>query len=130
MKKVIARSRAAKGNPTTEEDLLLPAYKIYEGNHNLMDDSVVEPHCLAQFLTEEFATHKNFDMSLVPDEWKQQRLRSPVGHKIWSRYIEGKGWEKLREQEQELADLGVLDDSVTDIGNNTDYLNKWNNKEK
>jgi hypothetical protein len=56
MKLVMARNRAAKGDVTKESDLLLPAYKIYEGDVRYSETP--ESNSFAQFLTDEFATYK------------------------------------------------------------------------
>ena len=56
LKRVMARNRAAKDEVTRESDLLLPAYKIYEGD--VRYDEKPEPHILARYITEQFATFK------------------------------------------------------------------------
>ena len=56
LKRVMARNRAAKDEVTRESDLLLPAYKIYEGDVRF--DEKLEPHILSRFISDEFATFK------------------------------------------------------------------------
>ena len=56
LKQVMVRNRAAKNEATTESDLLLPAYKIYEGDVRL--EEMTEPLCLSKFISDEFATFK------------------------------------------------------------------------
>jgi hypothetical protein len=56
LKRVMVRNRATKNEVTKESDLLLPAYKIYEGDVRF--DETPEPHCLAHFISDEFATFK------------------------------------------------------------------------
>ena len=56
LKLVMAKNRAAKGDVTRESDLLLPAYKIYDGDVRLSDTP--EPHSMTRFITEKYATYK------------------------------------------------------------------------
>ena len=56
LKQVMVRNRAAKNEVTRESDLLLPAYKIFEGD--VRYDDKPEPHILSRFITDEFATFK------------------------------------------------------------------------
>ena len=74
MKLVMARNRAVKGEVTKESDLLLPAYKIYEGDVRYSETP--EPNSFAHFLADEFATYKGkfdflfalFNKSVKPDK--------------------------------------------------------------
>ena len=53
---VMARNRAAKEEVTKESDLLLPAYKIYEGDVRYSETP--EPNSYERFFQKEFATYK------------------------------------------------------------------------
>ncbi len=55
LKMVMARNRALKGEVTKESDLLLPAYKIYEGDVRYSETT--EPNGFERFFQKEFATY-------------------------------------------------------------------------
>jgi hypothetical protein len=98
LRKVMERSIRAKGERVKPEDLLLPAYKNYTGDHTLEDR--VESNDLSRFLTDEFATHKDFDPALVPDSWNFDRASMKVGTKKWSGFKEGMGWEEHKAKDE------------------------------
>merc|ERR1712173_584980 len=89
------RSRRARGDSVEDKDFLLPAYNTYE--HEARFSEEVEPNLLSEYLEEEFATHKNFDMDLIPKEkWHLDRIGSQVGHRIWPDYTEGRKTRKSK----------------------------------
>jgi hypothetical protein len=64
LKLVMARNRAAKGEVTKESDLLLPAYKIYEGDVRYSETP--EPNGFERFFQKEFATYKGNCSFTIP----------------------------------------------------------------
>ena len=105
LKLVIERNLKAKGEKITEDSLLLPAYKIYEGDVRLSDE--IESNDMSVYLTEEFATHKTYDiMSLIPyEQWNEERVTSVAGHRVWPSYSEevNFGWDVIQQREEEAA---------------------------
>ena len=98
------QKQKAKGKPLTDEELLLPAYKIYQDDHRLIDK--VESYKMYQFFEPEFVKQvEEFDINLIPaEEWNRDKIRSKVGHRTWSSYREGKdrfGYEVLLQREEE-----------------------------
>ena len=91
MRRAVIRNRLAhkEGQMTTEEDLRLPAYKIYEHEHRLSDS--VQDHSMAPFLSGHYANYKDFDMaSFDKDQWKLERMNARIGYNIWKHPVEGK----------------------------------------
>ena len=101
LKEVVKRSKAAKGiTNLTEEDLLLPAFENYEGDHIL--DDTVRPHKLSQFITGQFKISPNYDVEKeIPESWADMRPNLVVGHKMWHGFTEGLGWEEQQKREQD-----------------------------
>jgi len=88
LKLYVKRNRRAHGEEAIhDEDLKLPAYKIYEGEHRLEDR--VEPCNMSHYLKEKFAP-KDFEVNEIPvEEWNFARYTSVVGHKVYLDRVEG-----------------------------------------
>ena len=114
MKEVIRRNRLRRGESVNEEDFRLPAHKIYTGDHNIEDE--VESCDVGNYLTEEFATHKNFEMEVLPEKWWLDRFESYAGRKKWSGYMEGKEWD---EQKKRLDEETRLKERMQQLGLNS-----------
>ena len=69
------------------EDSRVPAEKIYTTEHRLVD--IVEPNSLSQYISEPFATFKDFDPARVPDEWNFERQKMRVGFRAYLKKLEG-----------------------------------------
>eukprot|EP00095_Tigriopus_kingsejongensis_P003606 snap_masked-scaffold1570_size35393-processed-gene-0.8 protein:Tk03606 transcript:snap_masked-scaffold1570_size35393-processed-gene-0.8-mRNA-1 annotation:"28s ribosomal protein mitochondrial" len=107
LKEVIRRNKLARGE-SVSEDFRLPAYKIYQGDHNITKGEV-ESNLLSEHISAEYATHKDFDPALIPGEWNYERYNMFVGHRKWSGYVEGEGWEEhLAKDEAEKSYLAQL----------------------
>ena len=86
LRKVMQRNtkaKKAKGTqaPLSEEELRLPAYKTYRGDH--IAEERTEPNVMHQFLTPRYANYQDFDMSLIPENWKLDRPTLEVGRQRW-----------------------------------------------
>ena len=82
LRKVVERNTKAKGTQTlSEEELRLPAYKTYEGDHIVEERT--EPNVMHQFLTPRYANYLDFDMSLIPENWKLDCPTLEVGRQRW-----------------------------------------------
>lgn len=98
----VKRNRELHGesNLCTPKNMRLPAHKIYQGEFRLEDR--VEPNSMEHYLSEKFATHKDFDVKRVPKEWNLERLTTKVGHKIYLSKREGttdyKKWIQRQEE--------------------------------
>jgi len=114
LKLVMERNRAARAEKAAEtgseirkedkEDLLLPAYKIYDKDVRLTD-TVESNLSMAEEIGEEFATQKKYDiMSLLPqDGFIHGTLRSTTGIRAGPAPMEecAYGYEKMMELEAE-----------------------------
>ena len=106
LREFVARAREARGESINEEDFHLPAERVYRGEFNL-DRDVVDTDDLGQHLTEEFSTHRDFDMGLVPEDWSMTTRPSyEVGKKAWAGYMEGhKEWDVQKDLDEEYERL-------------------------
>ena len=78
----MARSRRNFQEEVQDDDLLLPAYKIYEGEHRL--ENRIEPNSISQYLNEQFATHKDFNVDDIPiDEWNNSIQKSRISYRAY-----------------------------------------------
>ena len=102
LREFVARSRAQRGETTNDEDFHLPAAKIYRGDVNVDSDAVASDD-MAKYLTDEFATHKDFGMELLPEDWSlNTRPNRWVGKKLWHGYTEGQWeWDIQKEKDEE-----------------------------
>lgn len=67
LKEIITRNRAKKGQKVSKEDLYLPAYKVYEGDHVL--ENKVESNDMFTFIEDsKYKVDPNFDMDLIPTD--------------------------------------------------------------
>lgn len=99
MRKVMERGRLRRNESVApEEDLLLPAHKVYTGDVVIEDR--VESSKLSQFIEEEFATHRDFDPDEVPEQWNLERYTIIVGVRKWAGYVEGRQWDKHRARDE------------------------------
>ena len=82
LKLYLARNRRNFQEEVQDDDLLLPAYKIYEGEHRLEDR--IEPNSISQYLNEQFATHKDFSVDDIPiDEWNNSIQKSRISYRAY-----------------------------------------------
>ena len=87
LKLFVERNREAHGEQVNQDDLVLPAYKIYTDEHRLEDRT--EPNKMSHYLKDKFAV-KDFNVEEVPsDEWNFSRYTSVVGHKVYLNRVEG-----------------------------------------
>jgi len=104
MRRVMERNAKAKAQVLSEDDLRLPAHKTYQGDHILEERT--ESNAMNQFLTPQYANFEGFDMSLIPESWKLERLNLEVGRQKWPGrhghrgYEEGLGWEEYVERNE------------------------------
>ena len=97
LKLVIARNRESHGETVNEDNLVLPAHKIYEGEHRLEDR--IEPNSISHYISEQFATHKDFSVDDIPsEEWLTAYQKGKVGYRHYLGRFEGsyewKEWKK------------------------------------
>ena len=101
LREVVRRSRAKRGESVADEHFLLPAHKVYEGDTNIVKGEVT-PNLMANYLTDEFATHRDFDMGKIDvKEWNLERHTRPVGQRKWAGFVEGDGWEEQKERDEQ-----------------------------
>ena len=98
------RNRLNHGEKTdiddvVNENLVLPAYKIYDTEHRLEDR--VEPNSMEKYFSGRFLDFKDFDVKRVPN-WNLDAQIERVGFRNHSRRIEGKkDWKQwISRQEQ------------------------------
>ncbi len=94
---------ARKGN-FTDEELLMPAYKIYKHlDPDINIEDKIESHQMSQHLHEQYATYKDFDLDMIPDEWAMGRVNAEVGRQRFDGkcYWEGLGYEEQKERDEE-----------------------------
>ncbi len=64
------------------------------------------PHSQNQFLNEAHATHKDFNLADIPEEWRNARYSLAVGRRMWEGFEEEtKYWTKQEEKQQEWEEL-------------------------
>ncbi len=104
LKEVMRQNRLNRGQSVSDETVFnLPAHKIYRGDVNLADD--VLSHNMEQYLTDEYSTHNDFDLSKIPKEWGLERYNAAVGRKKWYGFKERtKEWTKQQVLEEEAAE--------------------------
>ena len=98
LKLYVQRNRRAHGEEEGNDDLKLPAHKIYQTEHRIEDR--IEPSNVSHYLKEKFAK-KDFEVSEIPiDEWNFARYTSVVGHKVYLDRVEGtRDYKKMMERE-------------------------------
>lgn len=107
MREYIKRSRRSRGESVEDKDFHLPGAKIYSGEFNLEDR--VQSDDMAQYLEGRFASHKDFDMGLVPkDWWLRERQVLNVGRPLSARYNVGKKNQNVQKERDEEYERLVL----------------------
>ena len=70
-----------------DHDVVLPAHKIYEGEHRLVDK--VEANSMEKHISGRFSDFQDFDVNRVPN-WNLDWQNVPVGYRAYFEKIEGR----------------------------------------